>query len=198
MAILNNEQPPPPNAKGGGFGGAQFNASRMKGVLQLVAEKSGWAKQKAQKGRALGVAFHYSHQGYFAEVADVSVSNDKKIKVHKVWVAADIGSHVINPLGAENMAQGAIIDGIGAMMHQEITVDKGRVVQTNFDKHGLLRLVQAPPEIELHFIKSDNPPTGLGEPSMPPVLGAVGNAIFAASGVRVRELPLKKSGYSLA
>ena len=198
MSILNNPQPAPANAKGGGFGGAQFNADRMKGVLQLVAEKSNWAKHKAQKGRALGVAFHFSHSGYFAEVADVSVSNDKKIKIHKVWVAADIGSHVINPLGAENMAQGAIIDGIGAMMHQEITVAKGRVEQTNFDKHALLRLVQAPPEIEIHFIKSDNPPTGLGEPSMPPVLGAVGNAIFAASGVRVRELPLKKSGYSFA
>jgi len=200
MDILNNPQPAPPaqaQAKGGG-GGGQFNADRMKGVLQLVAEKSGWAKHKAQKGRALGVAFHFSHAGYFAEVADVSVSNDKKIKVHKVWVAADIGSHIINPIAAENMAQGAIVDGMGAMMHAEITVDKGRVVQTNFDKHPLIRLVQAPPEIEIHYVRSDNPPTGLGEPSMPPILGAVGNAIFAASGVRVRELPLKKSGYSFA
>src|SRR5262249_59208046 len=141
-----------------------------------------------------GVEFHFSHLGYFAEVADVSVSNDKKIKVHKVWLAADIGSHVINPLAADNMAQGAIIDGIGAMMHQEITVANGKVVQTNFDKHGLLRLVQTPPEIELHFLKTDNPPTGLGEPSMPPILGAVGNAIFAASGQRGRALPLENSG----
>jgi isoquinoline 1-oxidoreductase beta subunit len=196
MDILNNAQPV--QQAQGGFGGAQFNAERMKGVLQLVAEKSNWAKSKPSKGRALGVGFHFSHQGYFAEVADVSVSNDKKIKVHKVWVAADVGSQIINPGAAENMVQGAIIDGIGAMMHQEITIANGKVQQTNYDKHGLLRLVQAPPEIEIHFLKSDNPPTGLGEPSMPPVLAAVANAIFSASGQRVRELPLKKSGYSFA
>jgi isoquinoline 1-oxidoreductase beta subunit len=196
MEILNNPKPAPQGAPG--FGGAAFNAERMKGVLQLVAEKSGWGKTRPQKGRAMGVAFHFSHQGYFAEVADVSVSNDNKVKVHKVWVGADVGSTIINPSAGENMVQGAIIDGMGALMSQEITVQNGRVVQTNFHQHPLLRLTQAPPEIEVHWLKSNNPPTGLGEPSMPPILPAVANAIFAATGKRPRKLPLSKEGFSWA
>jgi isoquinoline 1-oxidoreductase beta subunit len=177
---------------------AGYNAGRMRGVLEKVAEVSNWSKQKPAKGRALGVAFHFSHAGYFAEVADVSVSSEKKIKIHKVWMAGDIGMQIINPGAAENLAQGAIVDGISALMGQEITIDRGRVVQTNFDKHPLIRHTQAPPEIEIHWVKSDNPPTGLGEPSMPPVLPAVANAIASASGIRVRALPLSKSGFSFA
>jgi isoquinoline 1-oxidoreductase beta subunit len=146
----------------------------------------------------MGVGFHFSHNGYFAEVAEVTVSANKKVKVNKVWVAADIGSTIINPGQAMNMAQGAIIDGMGAMMEQEITVDRGRVVQSNFDTHPLLRISAAPSDIEVHYVKSDNPPTGMGEPSMPPILPAVANAIFTATGDRVRALPFKKAGYSWA
>jgi len=167
--------------------------------LQLHAQEvSDRCYQTLPKGTAMGVAFHFSHSGYFAEVAEVTVTGNKKVKVNKVWVAADIGSTIINPGQAMNMAQGAIIDGMGAMMEQEITVDRGRVVQSNFDTHPLLRISAAPSDIEVHYVKSDNPPTGMGEPSMPPILPAIANAIFTATGDRVRALPFKKAGYSWA
>jgi isoquinoline 1-oxidoreductase beta subunit len=173
-----------------------MNAERMIGVVKLVADKSDWGKQKFPKGRALGIGFHYSHRGYFAEVADVTVSANKKIKVNKVWVAGDIGSHIINVGASENLTQGAVVDGLSEML-QEITLKNGAVAQSNYHQHPMLRMSQAPP-IEAHFLKTNNPPTGLGEPALPPILPAVCNAIFTATGERIRTLPITKQGFSFA
>jgi len=177
-------------------GGDGFDAKRMIDVVKLAAEKSNWSAPRP-KGTAVGIGFQYSHRGYFAEVAEVTVSADKKIKINKVWVAGDIGSEIINPLHAENLVQGGVVEGISHLM-QQITFTGGAAVESNFDKVPLLRLAQTPPVIEAHWVKSNNPPTGLGEPSLPPILPAITNAIARASGVRVRSLPLNKHGYSWA
>ena len=169
---------------------------RFKGVLELVGEKSGWTKRGKQAGRGMGIAAWFCHLGYFAEVADVSVDAQNKIKVHKVWVAGDVGSQIVNPVAAENIVRGGIIEGIGHLA-QEITLSDGQVEQSNFHNHPLLRMRQVPP-VEIYWRKTDYSPTGLGEPTLPPILPAVTNAVFAATGKRIRTLPLRRSGFSLA
>ncbi len=167
-----------------------FDTGRVRGVLELVAHMSHWAQRHTlPAGTGLGLAFYYSHFGYVAEVVKASLGHDGAPKVHQIWAAVDIGRQIINPAGAYNQVQGAVLDGLGQALHLLITVDNGRIVQRNFDTYHLLRMREAPP-VEVRFLRSDNPPTGLGEPALPPVLPALCNALYAATGRRIRSLPI--------
>lgn len=166
-----------------------FDTGRVRGVLEMVAEKANWGKQSLAPGVGMGVAVYYSHWGYFAEVVKASVDSDGRPKVHKVWAVGDVGRQIINPAGAINQSQGAILDGLGQALHQAITIEGGRVVQANFDTFPALRMPEAPP-VEVYFRITDNPPTGLGEPPLPPVLPALCNALYMATGKRIRRLPI--------
>jgi isoquinoline 1-oxidoreductase subunit beta len=170
--------------------GVGFVPERMRGVLELVAEKSGWRERAAlPAGTGMGIAFHFSHRGYFAEVVQATVARDGGLTIDKAWAAGDIGSQVINPLNAEHQVQGSVLDALGEALGQQITIQGGRVTESNFHDFPLLRMRQTMP-VEVHFRITDNPPTGLGEPALPPAIPALCGAIFEATGKRIRRLPL--------
>ncbi|WP_313670746.1 molybdopterin cofactor-binding domain-containing protein, partial [Sandarakinorhabdus sp.] len=144
-----------------------YNTGRMRAVLDKAAAMAGWGR-KLPKRTGLGVAFHFSHLGYFANVIEASVAADGTVKVHKVWVAGDIGRQIVNPAGALNQVQGSILDALGACMGHEITFADGAIEQRNFGDVPMLRNEQIPP-IEVAFLTPDYPVTGLGEPAYPAV-----------------------------
>lgn len=171
-----------------GEGELAFSPPRMKGVLRTVAEMAKWG-DPLPKGEGKGIACYYSHLGYVAEVVHVAVAPDGAIKVKKVWCAADVGSVIVNPSGARNQIEGAIQDGLAQALYQEITIVGGAVQQSNFTDYQLMRMNDATP-VEVKFVPSPGVPTGLGEPSLPPVIPALTNAIFQATGKRIRTLPI--------
>ncbi|MFO1448459.1 MAG: molybdopterin cofactor-binding domain-containing protein [Opitutaceae bacterium] len=171
--------------------GEPYDTGRMKAVLRRVAAESTWG-ESLSPGEGRGVAFHFCHSGYVAMVAQVAVSKEGGLRIRRVTAVVDVGP-IINLSGAENQVQGAIIDGLSTLWLQEMTYEQGRAVQGNFNDYPLLRINDAPERITIHFIQNEIPPTGLGEPPYPVITPAVCNAIFAATGKRVRQLPLVKS-----
>lgn len=170
---------------------SEFSTARARAVIDKVCAMAGWNGRSGGNGKGRGFAFYFSHRGYFAEVVDVSVNSGGGVQVDKVWVAGDVGSHIINPINALHQAQGSVIDGIAqTLVGQNIQFVNGGANRTNFHDFPLARITAAPQDIVVEFVRSDNPPTGLGEPALPPVIPAIANAIFAATGKRVRSLPV--------
>ena len=163
----------------------EYEAERYAGVLKLVKEKANWGETKP--GIHRGVAAYFCHFSYVAEVVDIVMENGQP-KVQKVWCAVDCGI-VVNPDAAKNMIEGGVIDGIGHAMYSQLTFDNGAPNETNFDKYQLMRHSQAPNEIEVFFVENEIAPTGLGEPGLPPAVGALANALHKATGKRHYHQP---------
>jgi isoquinoline 1-oxidoreductase beta subunit len=190
IQLLNSALAGEGEGKGGNAFSPGFLAKRMITVLETVREMSGWKyRASLPSGTGSGMGCFYSHLGYVAQIHQVHVDAHGVITPQHVWVAVDIGRHIINPANAENQVQGSILDGISAALDQQITIDKGRVVQSNFHNYPVLRNGKIP-TITTVFVKTDYAPTGLGEPAHPSSLPAFCNAIYAACGRRARKLPL--------
>jgi isoquinoline 1-oxidoreductase beta subunit len=162
-----------------------YDPERYAGVLKLVRDKSNW--NKANKGVHRGVSAYFCHNTYVAEVIDLSMKENKPV-VEKVYAAVDCGV-VVNPDAAINMGQGGIIDGVGNALYGGMAFQEGVPQKNNFDKYRLIRHSEAPKAIEIHFVKSEANPTGLGEPLFPPIFAALANALYKATGKREYNQP---------
>jgi len=170
-----------------------FNPGRAAGVIKLCAEKAGWGKT-LPKGRGLGLAWCYSHGGHTAQAVELSVDERKRITIHRVVVVSDIGP-IVDMAGAESQVQGSCVDAFSTAMGLQVRIENGRVQEENFNTYPVLRIPDAPSVVETYFIQSDFAPTGMGEPAFPAMAPAIANAIFAATGQRLRAMPFSKFGY---
>lgn len=168
-----------------------LDTGRLRNVIELAAERSGWAKKKPAKGRALGIAAHWSFLTYVAAVVEVEVDANGKMRIPRVDLAVDAG-RVISPDRVKSQFEGAAVFGAGIALMNEITAADGRIQQSNFHDYQVARMADAPIETRVHVVQSDAPPAGVGEPGVPPMAPAICNAIFAATGKRIRDLPIKK------
>jgi isoquinoline 1-oxidoreductase subunit beta len=170
-----------------------IDTARFKRVVQLAADKAGWGKRKNGNGVGMGIAMHRSFLTYAASVVQVQINDGGKVQIQRVDSALDAGT-VVNPDMARNQFEGAAVMGTSIALYGEITAKDGAVEQSNFDTFQMARMNTAPREIHVHIVESDAPPGGIGEPGLPAFAPALCNAIFAATGKRIRELPLSKAG----
>lgn len=177
--------------------GYDYDTARMRRVIELVAEQSGWGKKKLAKGRGLGIAAHRSFLTYVATVVEVEVNGQGEIKIPRVDTVVDAGL-VVNPEQTRLQFEGAAVFGTSLARYGEITAKNGVIEQSNFNDYQVARIGDAPYHVNVHVLESDAPPAGVGEPGVPPFAPALCNAIFAATGKRVRELPLSKVDFSAA
>ncbi|QGY45960.1 molybdopterin-dependent oxidoreductase [Maribellus comscasis] len=168
-----------------------YDAARYAGVLEQVREKSGWESGASDKNR--GVAAYFCHNSYVANVVDIEMKDGRPV-IQKVYASTDCGI-VVNPDAAVNMIEGSIVDGIGHAMYSGLTFNEGQPEQENFDSYRLIRHAESPKEIEVHFVKNEIDPTGLGEPPYPPVMGALANALYKATGERYYHQPFVKNTF---
>jgi isoquinoline 1-oxidoreductase beta subunit len=170
-------------AKQSPVGAIKYDIDRMKGVIELAAEKSGWG---TKKNISQGFSVYFSHRSYVAQVAEVEMKKGKPA-LKKIFAAADCGV-VVNLSGANHQVRGGVIDGLGHAMYGKLSFKDGAPEQKNFNSYRLIRLKEIP-EIDVHFVNNGIDPTGLGEPALPPTGGAVANAFFKATGKRLRNQP---------
>ena len=169
-----------------------YDTGRLRRVIEIAAEKSGWGKRPMGKGRGMGIAAHRSFLTYVATVVEVEVDNRGQVHIPNVWSAVDAGT-VVSPDNVRYQLVGAAVFGTSLALFGEITADNGAVQQGNFNDYPIARMNRAPRHVDVHIVESEAPPAGVGEPGVPPFAPALYNAVFAATGKRVRELPLSKT-----
>jgi isoquinoline 1-oxidoreductase subunit beta len=169
-----------------------LDTARLRRVVEIAAERSGWGKRPMGKGRGMGIAAHRSFLTYVATVVEVEVDSKGQVHIPNVWTALDAGT-VVSPDNVRNQFEGAAVFGTSLALFGEITATNGVIDQSNFNNYQLTRMNRAPRHVDVQIVKSEAPPAGVGEPGVPPFAPALYNAVFAATGKRVRELPLSKT-----
>ncbi len=172
--------------------GYPLDTARLRRVIEIAARNSGWGKRPTGKGRGLGIAAHRSFMTYVATVVEVEVDHNGQVHIPNVWTAVDAGT-IVSPDNIRNQFEGAAVFGTSLALFSEITATNGAIDQSNFNSYQITRMNRAPRHVAVEIVKSDAPPAGVGEPGVPPFAPALYNAVFAATGKRLRELPLAKT-----